>query len=133
VSDLDSTAAREQPRSIEIANLVVAAFREYTGRGPTQARTHFSDDLISVVLRDSLTKGEQQLVNDGKADLVMSMRSAFQNTMSSHLTTGVERITGRNVLAFLSSNHLDPDIAIESFVLAPNTDAAADGGSPGRG
>jgi hypothetical protein len=29
----------------------------------------------------------------------------------------VEEITGRKVIAFLSDNHLDPDIAVESFVL----------------
>ena len=28
-------------------------------------------------------------------------------------------ITGRTVLAFLSDNHMDPDIAVESFVLVP--------------
>ncbi len=31
----------------------------------------------------------------------------------------IEEITGREVIAFLSANHLDPDVAIESFMLAP--------------
>jgi hypothetical protein len=43
--------------------------------------------------------------------------------MRTDLTKGVQEITGRRVVAFLSANHLDPDIAIESFMLAP-TDGA---------
>jgi hypothetical protein len=46
------------------------------------------------------------------------------------LTSGIEEITGRQVIAFLSANHVDPDVAIESFMLAPRSDghlpAAAD-------
>jgi hypothetical protein len=45
--------------------------------------------------------------------------------MRDDLTAGVEKITGRRVIAFLSANHLDPDIAIESFMLAPPGDGAA--------
>jgi uncharacterized protein YbcI len=47
------------------------------------------------------------------------MRKAYQDTMRDDLVTGVEEITGRTVIAFLSDNHIDPDIAIESFVLEP--------------
>jgi len=30
----------------------------------------------------------------------------------------VARLTGRGVLAFMSDNHLDPDIAVQVFVLS---------------
>lgn len=36
---------------------------EYTGRGPTKARTYVNEDLVSVLLRDTLTKGERSLVS----------------------------------------------------------------------
>jgi uncharacterized protein YbcI len=75
------------------------------------------DDLISVVLRDTLTKGERSLVADDRGELVLEMRKAYQNTMADDLVAGVEKITGRKVIAFLSDNHIEPDIAIESFVL----------------
>jgi hypothetical protein len=39
--------------------------------------------------------------------------------MREELSAGIEEITGRKVIAFLSANHLDPDVAIESFMLAP--------------
>jgi uncharacterized protein YbcI len=71
------------------------------------------------VLRDTLTKGELSLVADDRTQLVLDMRKAYQNTMADDLVAGVEEITGRKVIAFLSDNHIDPDIAIESFVLEP--------------
>ena len=103
----------------EISNLVVKLVSEYTGRGPTKSRTYLNEDLITIVLEDTLTKGEQSLVRDGKQELVLSMRLAFQQTMRSALVVGIEEITGRKVRAFLSANHMTPDIAIESFLLEP--------------
>jgi uncharacterized protein YbcI len=104
-----------------ISNAVVRLMSEYTGRGPTKARTHLSTDLVSVVLADVMTKGERSLVNDGKGDLVLSTRFAYQQTMRHDLIAAVQDITGREVAAFMSANHLEPDMAIESFVLVPQT------------
>ena len=67
-------------------------------------------------------KGERSLIRDGKADFVLETRRAYQLTMREDYTAGIEEITGRRVIAFLSANHIDPDIAIESFVLAPQDD-----------
>jgi hypothetical protein len=53
------------------------------------------------------------------------MRQAYQYTMRTELVDGVEEITLRTVVAFLSANHLDPDIAVESFVLEPRPLSAA--------
>ena len=59
----DSPAELPQgPRSAAISNMVVRLVSAYTGRGPTNARTHISEDLVTVVLRDTLTKGERSLV-----------------------------------------------------------------------
>jgi hypothetical protein len=44
--------------------------------------------------------------------------------MRDDLVAEVERITGRKVAAFMSANHLDPDHAIEAYILdAPAADA----------
>jgi uncharacterized protein YbcI len=110
------------PHALAISNHVVRLLSEYTGRGPTKARTHFSENLITVVVQDLLTKGERSLIRDGKADLVLETRRAYQLTMRDDLTAGIQEITGRQVIAFLSANHLDPDLAIESFMLAPHHD-----------
>jgi uncharacterized protein YbcI len=113
---------RTGPHGLAISNVVVRLLSEYTGRGPTKARTHFNDNLITVVVQNLLTKGERSLVRDGKADLVLEMRRAYQLTMRDDFTAGIEEITGRQVIAFLSANHIDPDIAIESFILVPQDD-----------
>jgi uncharacterized protein YbcI len=116
--------------ALAVSNLVVRLLSEYTGRGPTRARTHFNDNLITVVVQDLLTKGERSLIRDGKTDLVLETRRAYQHSMRHDLSAGIEEITGRHVIAFLSANHIDPDIAIESFMVdsAGNTDGTRDGG-----
>jgi len=107
-----------------ISNGVVRLLREYTGRGPTRARTYLNDDLVTVVLEDTLTKGERSLVADGETDLVLQARHAYQRTMRTDLIAVVEEATGRKVRAFLSDNHIEPDVAVESFVLEPSAPAA---------
>jgi uncharacterized protein YbcI len=102
-----------------ISNQVVQLMSSYTGRGPTRARTYIDQDLVTVVLRDTLTKGERSLVSDGRSQLVLDMRKAYQDTMGQDLVAAVERATGRKVIAFLSDNHIEPDIAVETFVLQP--------------
>ena len=92
---------------------------EYTGRGPTKARTYINDDTVTCVLQGTLTKGERSLVGDDLDGLVLTMRKAFQGTMGQVLIDGVEEILGRKVIAFMSDNHIDSDGAVELFVLAP--------------
>ena len=106
-----------------ISNMVVQSLRQYTGRGPTRSRTYIHDQLISVVLQGTLTRAERRLVADGKSELVLRTRKAFQGLMRADLVAGVEALTGRTVVAFLGSNSIDPDIDVESFLLAPDAHA----------
>jgi uncharacterized protein YbcI len=108
-----------------ISNMMVRLLSEYTGRGPTKARTYIDGDLISVVMQDNLTRGERSLVRDDQSALVLTSRRAYQEAMSTEAVRHVEEITGRKVMAFLSDNHIDPDVAVESFVLEPEGGAAA--------
>jgi uncharacterized protein YbcI len=110
-----------------IASMVVQVLRQYTGRGPTRSRTYLNDELISVVLQGTLTQAERALVADGKSDLVLSNRRAFQNIMRADLIAGIEELTGRTVIAFLSDNSIDPDVKVKSFLLAPQDEP--DGGT----
>jgi uncharacterized protein YbcI len=52
------------------------------------------------------------------------MRHLYQQTMADEFKAAVERLTGRKVVAFISGNHIDPDIAVELFILD---------GAPGAG
>jgi uncharacterized protein YbcI len=111
-------------RAAAISNHVVRLMREYTGRGPTGARTHMSEDLVTVLVWDTLTKGERSLARDGESERVIDTRKAYQRTMREELTNGVAELTGRPVIAFMSDNHVDPDMGVEIFILG---DHAADG------
>jgi uncharacterized protein YbcI len=106
-----------QSLAAEVSTLVVRLMSEYTGRGPTKARTTINDDVIAVLLRDTLTKGERQLVALGKVESVMQMRRAFQGAMQEEACAAIEELVGRKVIGFMSDNHADPDLAIEVFVL----------------
>jgi uncharacterized protein YbcI len=105
--------------SAAIANSVVHVLGEHTGRGPTRARAYVHRDVITVVLHDTLTKGERRLVSGGHGRVVVQTRSVFQEMMRAELVASVEDLTGRNVVAFMSANHIDPDLAVETFVLEP--------------
>ncbi|MBF6620092.1 MAG: DUF2294 family protein [Patulibacter sp.] len=100
-----------------LADLVVQTMQEYTGRGATRARTIIDQDVIMVILEDTLTKGERVLVERQREDEVLRIRRTFQDAMRDDLCRAVEALVGRRVEAFMSTNHTQPDYAIEIFVL----------------
>ncbi len=108
--------------SLAISNLTVRLLSQYTGRGPTKARTYLNDDLVTIVLQDSLTQAERTLVERGETEIVLATRRTFQRVMGDELVAGVQDILGREVIAFCSANHVDPDIAVETLILAPTAE-----------
>lgn len=75
-----------------------------------------------------MTRAEQSLATRGKEDYVLGMRHAFQEIMQEEMTGAVEALTGRKVVAFMSANHFNPDVAAEVFVLdEPVTGGEVDG------
>jgi uncharacterized protein YbcI len=120
MSGTDTThASVSGSKHAAISNLTVRLLSQYTGRGPTKARTFLNDDMVTIVLQDTLTKAEIQLVQNDQDELVLTTRKTFQDIMGDELIAGIEQVLQRKVIAFLSANHIDPDIAIESFMLAP--------------
>jgi uncharacterized protein YbcI len=98
---------------------MVQLLQTYTGRGPTRCRTTIDADLIVCVLADTLTKGEARLAGAGEHAIVLEQRRAYQRLMRDDAIAAVEGLTGRSVIAFVSENHISPDLAIETFVLEP--------------
>jgi uncharacterized protein YbcI len=109
----------------ELCDTAVRILREYTGRGPTKARATINTDSVMILFGDTLTRGERQLVATGKAERVLQLRHEFQLVMRDELVEAVEGVTGRKVIAFMSQNHIDPDLAVEVFILEPE-DGEAD-------
>ncbi len=109
-----------------ISTSIVAILREHYGRGPMKAKTYALDDIIVVVMRGSgFTPLEQTIMNSGQPGRVVEMREDFQRVMKDRYKQTIRQLTGRNVVAFLSQAHVEPDITIEIFFV--------DGPLPGFG
>jgi uncharacterized protein YbcI len=91
---------------------------DHYGRGPSKAKTYALDDMIVVVLRGSgFTALEQTIMDSGEPERVIAIREDFQRVMAGRSQHMIEELTGRNVLAFVSRVHLEPDITIEAFFI----------------
>jgi len=110
--------------SAAISNAVVRITADYTGRGPTKAQTSIRENMVVVLMQDTLTKAERTLLASGQGDFVLETRSRFQATMSSDLIGAIELLTDRKVAAFMSANHIEPDMGAEIFVLEPRANGA---------
>ena len=106
-----------------ITRAVVRVHSQYVGRGPTKAQTFYRGPVVVTVMENAMTKAERSLVADGERDVVLGTRQKFQRTMKEDLVREIERITGCKVIAFMSDNHVEPDLAAELFFL----DAPVDG------
>lgn len=100
-----------------ISTAIVRMMREYTGRGPMKARTTIRDNVVLVMLEQTLTKGEQVLVTKGRGEKVLGLRHEYQEAMRDESSEKVAELTGRDVIAMMSANHLSPDLAAEIYVL----------------
>jgi uncharacterized protein YbcI len=101
-----------------ISKSIVAIIREHYGRGPMKAKTYVLDDLVVVVMRGSgFTALEQTIMDDDGADRVVAMRHDFQRLMAGRYTDAIAGLTGREVVAFLSQAHVEPDVTIEIFLM----------------
>lgn len=123
-TDSSSTNERTSLRdpgatSAEISRLIVTTLHEYSGRGPTKAYTTIGRNVVHCTLGDTLTKAERTLADAGFEDEVLQARKRMQDVMRPHLVIEVEKLMQRKVIAFMSDNHIGPDYAVESFVLAP--------------
>ena len=96
---------------------LVGIHNQYLGRGPKTASTFHHGNVLVTLMNDVLTHAEKSLTETHQTDAVTYMRHLFQNTMEADFRAAVERLTGRRVLAFISGNHVDPDIAAELFIL----------------
>jgi uncharacterized protein YbcI len=111
--------------TVRISDAIARLFAVHTGHGATRAWTTLGENLIVCVLHNVLSKGELSLVSHGEHELVLSTRSAYQEMIEVEAVRAVEQISGRSVSAFMSANHLAPDLAAEIFVLEPLVAAVA--------
>jgi uncharacterized protein YbcI len=107
-----------------ISEALVSLHREYYGKGPTKAKTFLVDDTVLCLLQGGFTVVEKTLIDDGRERAVHDIRRTFQAAMEERFTSVVEGALGREVIAYMSQVHSDPDISAELFVLESRTDEA---------
>jgi uncharacterized protein YbcI len=117
---------------MQVSNEMVSLYKTQFGRGPTRVRTNWAgpDTLIST-LEDSLTPAERNMVAMGEHQRLRDTRMFFQYAAETEFREIVERLTGREVRAFVSGIDTRRDVSSEIFYLAPKP--AVDGVTPLRG
>ena len=114
----------------QISTGLVQLHSRYYGKGPTKAKTHMVNGTVVCILRGGFTTVERTLVDTGQVESVYQMRRSFQQAMEQEFRDVVEEATGRKVIAYMSSIHVDPDLAVELFVMEPTEEQASDGSAP---
>jgi uncharacterized protein YbcI len=103
-----------------VTESMVALHQRYHHRKPMTAKTLLlGDELLVCVLGGVYTDIEKTMIELQRAPTVKETRSAFQNAMEHRFITAIERLSGREVLKFMSDHHVGPDIEIELFMLTP--------------
>ena len=100
-----------------LTSALVGIHNEYLGRGPRGAYTFYHDNVVVTIMHDVITLAEKRLDAAGDGHAVSSTRVLFQKAMRPEFTAAVQRLTGRRVIAFVSGNDLDADVAVETFIL----------------
>ena len=128
MADGQVTAVR--PQLTEISNAAVALHREHFGRGPGAAKTHIADNLVVCVLTDVFTPFEKTLIEAGQEERVRETRAIHRAATEDVYKARMEAVLGRRVDAHMSSIHVDPDIAVDIFVMGDEIEAGMDGAAP---
>jgi uncharacterized protein YbcI len=117
--DVRSAARAHGDVLTAISDGLVALLKEFYGRGPTQAKSYYQDDLVVCVLRGGFSRVEQTLLEGGRGAVVIQQRLEFQELMRERFESVIADATGRQVIGFMSGNQQDPDMMCEVFILAP--------------
>jgi uncharacterized protein YbcI len=117
-----------------ISTQMVRLVLQYTGRGPTKARTTIDSSFVLVVLDDTLTRSERSLLAAGDGDLVRRQRQRLHELMRDEAVAIVEDAVGRKVRAFLGDISAVDGVAVGVFLLEPalDVDGAANDGRASR-
>lgn len=114
---LDETDAGLTRLTDSISAAMIDLYARNYGRGSTVASTYINDKVVVCILLNILTVQESTLVAHGGAKEVIDSRIAFQEDYEDEFTAEITRLTGCNVVAFLSANQAIPGVACELFFL----------------
>ena len=101
-----------------IASAMCAIQADYYGVAPRRAEAHYLPrTIVTVVLRETFTKAEQRLIENGSGEPLREGRERFQRLSEDQFVSVIEQETGERVATFVSTTHLEDAVAIEVFLL----------------
>jgi anti-sigma B factor antagonist len=113
-----STEARTRGQlANQIANGLVRLWRERAGVGPQRARAHVTETAVTCLMEGTLTAAERTLAASGRSELVRRQRDELRGVLRDDASELVQRVTGRRVLCMLGDTSVEPDHAVDVFVL----------------
>jgi uncharacterized protein YbcI len=108
---------------VAVTDAMVALHERYHHRKPVTAKTMLlGDELLACVLAGVYTDVEKTLIELQRTTIVKETRSVFHTAMQPKFIGVIERLSGREVLSFISNHHVGPDIEIKLFMLNPTVD-----------
>jgi uncharacterized protein YbcI len=121
--ELGASALADRSPMLEISNAMVRLYKEAFGRGPTKARANFAGrDTLVVILENTLTVAERNLVAMGEHQRLREARLFFQYALEDQFRAIVEQALGRRTVGFVSGIDTSRDVAMELFTLEPTPD-----------
>lgn len=124
---MDGELVAGRPQLTDISNAAVALHREHFGRGPGAAKTHIVDNLVVCVLTDIFTPLERTLLEAGQEERVRETRAIHHAATEDIYRARMEAVLGRPVAAHMSTTHVDPDVAVDIFVIGGGAYPTSDG------
>jgi uncharacterized protein YbcI len=104
----------------DISTALVRLMKEAGGKGPTKTKSHWAgDDALLVLMGGGYTAAEETIYRGGRGMNVRDSRHAFHDVIEQRMRDVVTDTTGREVVAFISASHQDPDLTVLIFVLDP--------------
>jgi uncharacterized protein YbcI len=113
----DTEPLRGGELNAAITREVIRIQSESHGRGPKKAFSFHNGNVLITILEEVLTPAERKLAGNGQSEAVLKMRRLYQNNMAAEMKQRIEAVTGRRVTAVMSDNHVEPDMAVEVFIL----------------
>ena len=114
-----TTAGSEREAIASISSQLVSLHKQFYGKGPVKAKAFLVNDTVLCLLEGGFTVVERTLIEEGREQTVHEIRRSFQMAMEDKFTAVIEDTLGRQVRAYVSQVHTDPDVAVELFMLEP--------------
>ena len=109
---------------VAVTDAMIEFHQRYHNRAHVIGKARLlSDELLACVLGGVYTEVEKTMTDLQGTTILQETRSPFQEEMQHRFIAEVERLSGRGVRAFISNTHVDPDLEIELFMLAPTNGA----------